>query len=152
MAIFIRSSVPALTLSDLHIPLLPSSFLNWHHYSRFDTVNGLGCCRGILYTTTMASLAAAGRALSSLGFSGAGFLTSYHLGAADCLLKRGLLLQRGELPVDDKTPVLTGVSGGALVATAVSIGVRPEDGMMATLAIAEQSRKAGGMLDHLRPG
>jgi predicted acylesterase/phospholipase RssA len=110
----------------------------------------------------MASLGtrAAGNILPSFGFSGAGFLTCYHLGAADCLLKRGVLLPRGELPVyddnnknDNKKPVLlTGVSGGAMVATAVSIGMSPEDGMRATLNIAENSRKTGGILNHLRPG
>lgn len=104
----------------------------------------------------MSFLASTAKTLPSLGFSGAGFLTSYHLGAADCLLKRGFLLPRGELPEQQQQrltpPVLTGVSGGALVATAVSIGVRPEDGMAATLAIADYTRKTGGILDHLRPG
>ena len=102
----------------------------------------------------MASLAA--KAVPSFGFSGAGFLTCYHLGVAECLLKHGKLLAPGELPKDDEgtheAPIMTGVSGGALVATAVSLGIRPEDGMKATMAIAEHTRKAGGLLDHLRPG
>lgn len=100
----------------------------------------------------MTSLAAIGRSISSFGFSGAGFLTCYHLGVAECLLKNGLLLPKGALPLDHRTPILTGVSGGALVATAVSLGVSPEDAMRATLAIAAQTRQAGGFLDHLKPG
>lgn len=100
---------------------------------------------------TMASLA--GKVRPSFGFSGAGFLTCYHLGVAECLLRHKRLPSPGELPADDTTaPIVTGVSGGALVATAVSVGVQPEDGMRATLAIAEQTRIAGGVLDHLRPG
>lgn len=71
---------------------------------------------------------------------------------AQCLLNHGLLLSRGSLPNDDTTPVLTGVSGGALVATAVAIGVSPEDGMKATLEIAARTRQVGGLLDHLKPG
>ena len=100
----------------------------------------------------MTSISAIGRSIPSFGFSGAGFLTCYHFGAADCLLKHGLLLPRGLLPRDDTTPTLTGVSGGALVATAVAIGVSPEDGMKATLEIAARTRQAGGLLDHLKPG
>jgi predicted acylesterase/phospholipase RssA len=113
---------------------------------------------------------------SSFGFSGAGFLTCYHLGVAECLLKHGHLLQRGQLPTsksNDTTtvtvtvtdtdnnnnkdtmmssPMLTGVSGGALVAAAVSIGIRPEDGMNAMAEIVRRTRSVGGMMDHLRPG
>ena len=88
----------------------------------------------------------------SFGFSGAGFLTAYHLGVADCLLKHGVLPKLGELPKDKTSPILTGVSGGALVASAISIGIRPEDGMKETIDIAKRARQQGGLLDHLRPG
>lgn len=100
----------------------------------------------------MTSISAIGRRIPSFGFSGAGFLTCYHFGVAECLLKYGLLLPRGSLPTDDTTPILTGVSGGALVATALAIGVSPEDGMKATLEIAARTQQAGGLLDHLKPG
>jgi predicted acylesterase/phospholipase RssA len=89
--------------------------------------------------------------IPSFGFSGAGFLTCYHFGVADCLLKHGSLLRRGELP-SDNSPILTGVSGGALVVAAVSLGVPPEDGMKAILEIAHRTRQEGGVLDHLQPG
>lgn len=89
--------------------------------------------------------------ISSFGFSGAGFLTCYHLGVAHCLLKHGLMLGSGELP-NESSPTITGVSGGALVATAVSVGISPHDGMNATLEIAKRARQEGGLLDHLQPG
>jgi predicted acylesterase/phospholipase RssA len=84
----------------------------------------------------------------SFGFSGAGFLTCYHLGVADCLLKHGLLFSKEK----NNNVLLTGVSGGALVAATVSMGIPPEEGMTATLEIARRTRQAGGMLDHLLPG
>ncbi len=86
----------------------------------------------------------------SFGFSGAGFLTCYHFGVADCLFKHGLLLPKKHETTNNV--MLTGVSGGALVAAAVSMGVSPEEGMAATLEIARRTRQAGGMLDHLQPG
>jgi hypothetical protein len=46
---------------------------------------------------------------------------------------------------------LTGDSDGALVAAAVSMGVHPEDGMKATLAIVDRARQAG-TLGHLQLG
>lgn len=95
------------------------------------------------------------RKVSSFGFSGAGFLTCYHLGVAECLIHRGVFPGSGEIAKDDilHSPViLTGVSGGALVAAAISVGIRPVDGMNAMLDVAEHTRKAGGLLDHLHPG
>lgn len=90
----------------------------------------------------------------SYGFSGAGFLTSYQLGAVDCLMKYGLLpspydgtQQRGR-----SLPQLTGVSGGALVATSIAVGMTPEDGLKATMEIARRTREASGILDVLTPG
>ena len=96
------------------------------------------------------------RHLSSFGFSGAGFLACYHLGVAQCLVKHGILLQPGRLSSENNiqnSPVLTGVSGGALVAAAVSAGIDLEqDGMNACLEIAKRTRAAGGLLDALYPG
>jgi len=97
-----------------------------------------------------------GQRVSSFGFSGAGFLTCYHLGVAECLLQRGALNLFHEDPANDgrgHNPVIvTGVSGGALVATAISIGIQPTDGMNIMIDVAEHARRSGGLLDHLKPG
>jgi hypothetical protein len=81
----------------------------------------------------MASAAAKGIfRIPSFGFSVAGLLTSYHLGVADCLIKHdGVLLKQGEIPKDNSytSPLLMAVSGGALVAAAVAMGVHLEDGI-----------------------
>ena len=72
--------------------------------------------------------------ISSLGFSGAGFLASYHLGVVHAWQQQ----QLPDLPV-------TGVSAGALVAASVAAGV--PDGMETVLAIAQQTRQqARGVL------
>jgi hypothetical protein len=40
--------------------------------------------------------------IPSFGFSGAGFLTYYHLRVADCLIKHDVvLLKQGEMPTDN---------------------------------------------------
>jgi hypothetical protein len=112
----------------------------------------------VVWTTMAAATVAARRLVNtpSFGFSGAGFLTCYHLGVADCLLKHGLLLSgssSGQKKKNNDNPtMLTGVSGGALVTAVVSMGIPPEEGMTATLEIARRTRQAGGMLDHLQPG
>lgn len=88
--------------------------------------------------------------ISSLGFSGSGFLACYHLGVAKCFLEHGCLdsfKRSGELGAR-----LTGVSGGALIAAAVTAGVDPEVGMQTTLGIAQRTRQEGGYLDVFRPG
>jgi hypothetical protein len=87
--------------------------------------------------------------VSSIGFSGAGFLLCYHLGVAKCLLEQGLLPKKGELRSTELR--LTGVSGGALVAAAVCAGVDPDDALQMTLSVSRETRKAG-MLDALQPG
>lgn len=84
--------------------------------------------------------------IPSFGFSGAGFLTCYHLGAAKCLLEHGLL----NLEQNDDPPLLTGVSGGALTVAAIAAGVNPEIGMAATLAAAARTRQEG-ILDSFKP-
>jgi hypothetical protein len=98
--------------------------------------------------TTAASNALKRSAISSIGFSGAGFLTCYHLGVADCLLRHGILAQDSDKHED---PILTGVSGGALCAAGVALGVSPEDGMNTVLHVAK-STNAQGRLDALTPG
>ena len=103
----------------------------------------------------MTAATAAGKAtlrgISSLGFSGAGFLTCYHLGVAQCLLKQGVLLKQGERPSNNHaTPRLTGVSGGALTSAALVAGVDPDDGMQVILKVTNQTRQ--GTLDALTPG
>ena len=103
--------------------------------------------------TRTAVLLSSKAAISSFGFSGAGFLTCYHAGVAECLLQQGLLLQPGERPKSAaSTPILTGVSGGALISAGIIAGVSPEDCMEATLHIARETRRLGGALDSLMPG
>lgn len=86
--------------------------------------------------------------VSSIGFSGAGFLLCYHLGVAKCFQEQRILPRKGELR---PTIPLTGVSGGALVAAAVSAGIDPDVGMQETLEVSSLARKAG-VLDSLQPG
>jgi len=89
---------------------------------------------------------------TSFGFSGAGFLVSYHLGTAACLLEHGHLLHPNATAASDSAPILTGVSGGALVASAVSTGITPEDGMKCVALVAKNTKEKCGVLDSLMPG
>jgi Patatin-like phospholipase len=113
--------------------------------------------------------------VSSIGFSGAGFLAAYHLGVAACLLKYDVLPPAGVKYESDKdltgdctifaaSPFendyhkkrypwlpLTGVSAGAIVASAILAGVHPERGMDAILQVAGQARNAGRW-DSFTPG
>ena len=50
-----------------------------------------------------------------------------------------------------RTPLLTGVSGGALTVAALAAGVNPEIGMNTTLTVAERTRQQG-FLDAFTPG
>lgn len=86
------------------------------------------------------------RSFNSISFSGAGFLACYHLGVAECLLQQGLLF----LHDNNNDLIVTGVSGGALVASALLAGVTPTDGMSAALEISRATRKHP--LDALQPG
>lgn len=89
-------------------------------------------------------MAAALRHLSSVSFSGAGFLTIYHLGVAQCLLEHNLLSldpptttkKSAEAPM-----ILTGVSGGALVATTLACGISPEKSAAVVFEVADSARK-----------
>ena len=76
--------------------------------------------------------------ISSLGFSGAGFLASYHLGVVKCFQQ-----QQGLLSSSKTFLPLTGVSAGALVSSAVAAGVEADDGMEAVLEVAAKTRQAG---------
>lgn len=85
---------------------------------------------------------AALRRLSSISFSGAGFLTVYHLGVAHCLLENGLI--RLEPPTDATTQspsIMTGVSGGALVSSTLICGIPPERSMEILLEVAGKARQ-----------
>ena len=88
--------------------------------------------------------------ISSLSFSGAGFLGCYHLGAVECLMKHGLLWD--PLSSDEKLPILTGVSAGALIIAGITVGVKPEDGMSVVLDIARNTREKTGILNTFQPG
>lgn len=99
--------------------------------------------------------------IKSISFSGSGFLGVYHGGVYACLLKHGHLLrplERISSPQDqdfDRTnmpPILTGVSAGALISTAISCGVTPDTAMNVCLDVANQTKEKGGLLDVLKPG
>ncbi len=92
--------------------------------------------------------------IPSLSFSGAGFLGAYHAGVYSCLLKHGYLLKPLERSSDGNgcSPVLTGVSAGALISAGISVGVTPEDAMNFILTIAKKTQEKGGFLDVLKPG
>jgi hypothetical protein len=102
---------------------------------------------------------AAPRQITSLGFSGAGFLACYHLGVAKCLMDQGILHKRGVLARGDdgenkqntSSIALTGVSAGAIISAAVIAGVCPEQGMDAVMAVSRRTRDTGGYLDTLSP-
>ena len=82
-------------------------------------------------------MAAAVRRLSSISFSGAGFLTCYHLGVANCLLENGLICLDPPHHSSAEAPsVMTGVSGGALASSALICGIPPEQCMEAMLKVA----------------
>ena len=89
--------------------------------------------RGTMVTRT---LVRCGRAIpnSSLGFSGAGFLAAYHLGVLRALQQHHCT---------KKNQRLTGVSAGALVATAVAAGLEAHAGLETVLEIAAATRRAG---------
>lgn len=78
--------------------------------------------------------------ISSVGFSGAGFLAVYHLGVVKCLLERKLL----------QSARLTGVSAGALISASVLAGVDPELGLEVAIQISKEARNQ--RLDTLHPG
>lgn len=85
---------------------------------------------------------AALRPLSSISFSGAGFLTVYHLGVAHCLLENGLICLEPPKDSSTQTPsILTGVSGGALVSSTLTFGITPERSMEALLEVAGKARQ-----------
>ena len=86
---------------------------------------------------------------SSIGFSGAGFLTCYHIGAVQCLMDQNYLPSFHHQD-DDAMPTLTGVSGGGLIASAISAGVSPDDGMEALLTLCQQNQNQ--TLDAFTPG
>jgi predicted acylesterase/phospholipase RssA len=89
----------------------------------------------------------------SLAFSGAGFLTSYHLGVVDCLERQGLLDHVIDPPqLNDSRPrmILSGVSGGALAAASIALRIRSDDAMAISMRIAANAR-TGGIFDALHP-
>jgi hypothetical protein len=89
---------------------------------------------------------AAPRQISSLGFSGAGFLACYHLGVAKCFMDQGILHRKGVLSRDNdnkQSITLTGASAGAIISAAISAGVCPDQGMEAVLAVSRKTEQAG---------
>jgi hypothetical protein len=111
--------------------------------------------------------------VSSIGFSGAGFLAAYHLGVVSALQRHGVLVPYVPLNADDTgrdpptiesssssstsssstaLPVLMGVSAGSLVAAATLAGIGPETGMQAILSVSRTTRQENRYLDTLSPG
>ena len=98
--------------------------------------------------------------ISSIGFSGAGFLGCYHVGVAASLHKHGLIPNPSDDDSSDmnKMPLLTGVSAGSMIASATLAGVNPEpDGMEVVLTAARRTRELQNKkqlinLDVLTPG
>ena len=98
--------------------------------------------------------------ISSIGFSGAGFLGCYHVGVAACLHKHSILPDpKNDDSYDtNKMPLLTGVSAGSMIAAATLAGVNPEpDGMEVVLTAARRTRELQNKqqlinLDVLTPG
>jgi hypothetical protein len=111
------------------------------------------------------------KAPPSIAFSGAGFLTSYHLGVVDCLRRHGIVGQddhRGsggnirrltpsaatlqqQQQQQQQPTILSGVSGGALAVTSIVLDIQSDDAMSITMRIAQCARTEGGILDVLHP-
>ena len=113
------------------------------------------------------------KAPPSLAFSGAGFLTSYHLGVVECLRRHGVVNKddynttttveksdgtttitsyRNKQQTSMERPmILSGVSGGALAVTSIVLDIQSDDAMSITMNIAQKARNEGGILDHLHP-
>mmetsp|Transcript_31719 Transcript_31719/g.72862 ORF Transcript_31719/g.72862 Transcript_31719/m.72862 type:complete len:377 (-) Transcript_31719:178-1308(-) len=91
-----------------------------------------------------------GKRWPCVSFSGAGFLTAYHIGVVQCLLDHGLVLPPNQLPPKGTYPGWMGVSGGAVVSSAIAVGVSPEEGMEAVLRVASKTQDQ--WLDCLSPG
>lgn len=77
--------------------------------------------------------------LSSIGFSGCGFLACYHLGVVACLNENNVQFDH-----------VLGVSGGALVAAGIATGVQPLAGMKVVHQISIEASKLAA--DTLHPG
>jgi len=96
----------------------------------------------------------------SISFSGAGFLGAYHVGVASCLMKHEHLLKPLETirHDDTRTPIVTGVSAGAIVSAAISAGVTSDNAMNVIHEINNRTRAltqttlASSMLDVFTPG
>lgn len=71
-----------------------------------------------------------------VSFSGAGWLSAFHLGAASVLLRPGGPLVLGKTP-------LAGTSGGAIVAGSMAAGVTPDALFQVTRDIARDCREHG---------
>jgi hypothetical protein len=107
------------------------------------------------------------KAPPSIAFSGAGFLTSYHLGVVDCLRRHGIVGKdddhrskvgsgsgdnnRTRKQQQHRPMILTGVSGGALAVTSIVLDIPSDDAMSITMKIAQCARTEGGILDLLHP-
>jgi len=99
------------------------------------------------------------RFLSSISFSGSGFLCSYHLGVASCLIGQNILpsfeTEEGEAyssSLSSPRTIICGSSAGSMIASAIASGVHTDDGMNILLKIAKKTRESCGFLNFLTPG
>ena len=84
-------------------------------------------------------------------------MVSYHIGAAACLMKHGYLLDHNNSDrTVSSTPhlktMLTGVSGGGLAASGLTVGVRPEDAMSLVLQVAPENSGGRWVVGHSSAG
>jgi hypothetical protein len=98
------------------------------------------------------SLASKSSKSLSIGFSGAGFMGSYHVGVAACLIQHGVIPHPDDNTLKSKRIKLTGVSAGAIISSAVIAGVNMEEAMSVVLEAGRIVRKKCGILDVLTPG
>lgn len=99
------------------------------------------------------------RNIQSIGFSGAGFLTCYHLGVTQCLIDHRILPASGVRTKhnhhvqSNNTLRFTGVSGGALTIAAITTGMSCSDAMNVCYDVNHQTQKlCSRSLDVLHPG
>ncbi|EKX39948.1 hypothetical protein GUITHDRAFT_143111 [Guillardia theta CCMP2712] len=75
-----------------------------------------------------------GEEKTNFNFSGSGFLLTFHAGAADVFLKRGIIKE---------SSTFSGASGGAIISAALATGISPDTIISTTLEISAICRQKG---------